>query len=52
MEHTKLISNGTVVPGKPDASELYNRRITIEAAKQMPLGQPQLSAQSINTIRN
>ena len=52
MEHTKLILNGTVVPSKPDASELYNRHITTEAAKWMPLGQLQLSAQAIDTIRN
>ena len=52
MEHSALIANGTVVPGNPDASELYNRLIITEAAKRMPLGQPQLPAQSINTIRN
>ena len=52
MEHNALIEKGTVVPGNPDASELYKRLITIETAKRMPLGQPQLPAQSINTIRN
>ena len=52
MEHNTLIQNGTVVPGNPDASELYKRLITTENAKRMPLGQPQLSTQAINTIRN
>ncbi|MYE91675.1 hypothetical protein F4X33_22065, partial [Candidatus Poribacteria bacterium] len=52
MEHNALIEEGSVVPGNPDASELYKRLITTEAAKRMPLGQPQLPAQSIDTIRN
>ncbi len=52
MEHNALIENGTVVPGNPDASELYIRLLTTDAAKRMPLGQPQLPSQSINTIRN
>ena len=52
IEHNALIQNGTVVPGNPDASELYNRLLTTDAAKRMPLGQPQLPAQSIDTIRN
>ena len=52
IEHNALIQNGTVVPGNPDASELYNRLLTTDAAKRMPLQQPPLSAQAINTIRN
>ena len=52
MEHNALIKKGSVVPGNPDASELYNRLITPETTKRMPLGQPQLPARSINTIRN
>ena len=52
MEHKTLIDTGTVVPGNPDASELYKRLITTDIAKRMPLGQPQLPARSINTIRN
>ena len=52
IEHNALIQKGAVVPGNPDASELYRRLITTETAKRMPLGQPQLSTQAINTIRN
>ena len=52
IEHNALIQNGTVVPGNPDASELYNRLITTDIAKRMPLNLPPLSAQAIDTIRN
>ena len=52
MEHNALIEKGAVVPGNPDASELYKRLIIAETAKRMPLGQSQLSTQAINTIRN
>ncbi len=52
MEYDTLIEKGTVVPGNPDASELYSRLLITDIAKRMPLGQPQLPTQSINTIRN
>ena len=52
IEHSALIQNRTVVPGNPDASELYNRLVTTDAAKRMPQQQPPLSVQAINTIRN
>ena len=52
IEHSALIQNRTVVPGNPDASELYNRLVTTDAAKRMPQQQPPLSTQAINTIRN
>ena len=52
MEHNALIQNGTVVPGNPDASELYNRLLTTDIAKRMPFNQSQLPAQAIDTIRN
>ena len=52
MEHTELIDGGTVIPRNPDASELYKRlRGPTENGVQMPFGQPQLPAQSIDTIR-
>ena len=52
IEHNALIQNGTVIPGNPNTSELYNRLVTTDTAKRMPLQQPPLSAQAINTIRN
>ena len=52
IEHSALIEKGTVVPGNPDASELYNRLLTTDIAKRMPFNQPQLPAQAIDTIRN
>ena len=53
MEHATLIEGGTVVPGNPNASELYKRLLgtTENGGVQMPFGQPQLPAQSIDTIR-
>ncbi len=52
IEHNALIGEGSVVPGNPDASELYNRLLTTDLAKRMPLAQPQLSPQAVDTIRN
>ena len=52
IDHNALIEKGTVVPGNPNASELYNRLLTTDEAKRMPLNQPQLPAQAIDTIRN
>ena len=52
MEHTELIEGGTVIPGNPNASELYKRLLgNTENGVQMPFNQPQLPAQSIDTIR-
>ena len=52
MEHSELIDGGTVVPGNPNASELYKRLLgPTERGVQMPFGQPQLPAQSIDTVR-
>ena len=52
IDHNTLIQNGTVIPGNPDASELYNRLLTTDIAKRMPFNQSQLPAQAIDTIRN
>ena len=52
MERDALIGGGTVVPGNPNASELYKRLLgNTENGVQMPFGQPQLPVQSIDTIR-
>ena len=52
MEHTELINGGTVVPGNPNASELYKRLLgPTENGAQMPFGLPQLPPQSIDTVR-
>ena len=52
MEYSELIDGGTVVPGNPDASELYKRLLgNTERGVQMPFGQPQLPAQSIEVVR-
>ena len=52
IEHDTLIENGTVVPGNPNTSDLYNRLITTDIVERMPLNQPPLSNQEIDTIRN
>ena len=52
MEHRELIEGGTVVPGNPNASELYKRLLgPTESGVQMPFGQPPLPPQSIEAIR-
>ena len=52
MEHDALIGGGTVVPGNPNASELYKRLLgPTESGVRMPFGQPPLPPQSIDTIR-
>ena len=52
IERNTLIENGTLVPGNPHTSELYDRLITTDLVKRMPLNQPPLSAQAIDTIRD
>ena len=52
MEHAELIQEGSVIPGNPNASELYKRLLgPSENGAQMPFGQPKLPAQSIETVR-
>ena len=52
MEHSALIEKGSVVPGNPDASELYNRLVTTDVVKRMPLGGPPLPDPQIETVKN
>ena len=53
MEYSEIIDGGSVIPGNPNASELYKRLLgPTENGAQMPFGLPQLPAQSIETIRN
>ena len=50
-DRDQLISSGSVVPNDPAASQLYQRLISTDTAKRMPLGQPALSTQAIATIQ-
>ena len=52
IEYNALIEKGSVVPVNPDASELYNRLVTTDAVKRMPLGGPPLPESQIETVRN
>ena len=52
IEYPELINSGTVIPGDPEASELYKRLLgDTDQGQQMPLGQPPLTPTSINTIK-
>ena len=53
MEHAELIGGGSVVPGNPNASELYKRLLgPTENGAQMPFGLPHLlPPQSIEVVR-
>ena len=52
MEYGEIIDGGSVIPGNPNASELYKRLLgPTENGARMPFGLPQLPAQSIETIR-
>ena len=46
-----LIDTGTVIPGNPEGSEFYQRLIEKTPGKRMPLGQPPLAPELIETIR-
>ena len=53
IDWSLLLENGTVVPRKPEESELYRRLLgPTERGLQMPFGQPPLSDESIATIRD
>ena len=47
----ELINTGTVIPGNPDDSEFYQRLVETAVERRMPLGQPPLSPEAIETIR-
>ena len=51
IEHKALIEGGAVIPGNPDDSVFYQRLIETNVAKRMPLGQPQLDPEAIETVR-
>ena len=52
IEHTTLLDGGTVIPNEPETSELYKRLLgDTEKGPQMPLGQPPLNPEAIETIR-
>ena len=53
IDWSLLLENGTVVPGQPEVSELYQRLLgPTERGLQMPFGQPPLSDEAIATIRS
>lgn len=51
IEHTALIDGEAIIPGNPDDSVFYQRLIETNVAKRMPLGQPQLAPEAIETVR-
>ncbi|MDE0634566.1 MAG: leucine-rich repeat domain-containing protein [Candidatus Poribacteria bacterium] len=50
IEYTALIEGGTVIPENPEDSVFYQRLIETDIAKRMPLGQPSLAPEAIETI--
>ena len=52
IKHKDLIEDRSVIPGQPDASELYLRLLgDTDNGSQMPLGQDPLDSEAIATIR-
>ena len=52
IKHKNLIEDRAVIPGQPDASELYLRLLgDTDRGSQMPLGQDPLDSETIATIR-
>ena len=52
IKHKDLIEDRSVIPGQPDASELYLRLLgDTDSGSQMPLGQESLDSDAIATIR-
>lgn len=53
IQHKRLIETQAVVPGNPDASELYVRLLKdTTGGERMPLGQSPLNSKAIATIRD
>lgn len=51
IDHSFLIKNELIVPGNPDASVFYQRLISTDITKRMPLGQPELSTMALTIVR-
>ena len=52
IKHKDLIEDRSIIPGQPDASELYLRLLgDTDSGSQMPLGQDPLDPDAIATIR-
>ena len=51
LQYPAVIEDGSVIPRDPDNSELYKRLIETDVLKRMPFGQPPLSSEAIETIR-
>ena len=51
LQYPAVIEDGSVIPGDPDNSEFYKRLIETDVLKRMPFGQPPLSSEAIQTIR-
>ena len=52
IRHKSLIEDRAIIPGQPDASELYLRLLgDTDTGSQMPLGQEPLNSEEIATIR-
>lgn len=52
IKHKDLIEDSSIIPGQPDASELYLRLLgDTDSGSQMPLGQDSLDSEAIATIR-
>ena len=53
IDRAALVASGTIIPRNPNASEFLKRLIEDTAEKpRMPWGQPALSVEAIQTIRN
>ncbi len=51
LQHDVLLAKHVLIPGKPDESKAYLSVIEADESARMPQGQPALSSQDINTLR-